>query len=347
MPDEKSTIEKTLAPSQFLVFDSHSHPGLEKKGIKDRPGCLDFWCGDSVVARSMMGTRAALGDPNPFKIIHTAEECPDWSVEKWVEILDACGVEATCLQAIHGISDPYPGNLQGWKWYVSNEYVKKEFIDAFPGRFTAVGGVHARYGKQAAVEMVLSAYECGFPGIKIHTPTSGYPNNPDLYPAYEKCQELGMHVQIHTGVEELPGTRAKYQDPVYIDDIAMDFPKLKILQLHCGVFNNPRIALWNVIKFENVYTDITIPHPTLMHLKYYWDLEHLRFMETLIPDKVFFGTDFPLTLPIYKFMIDYINCLPLTPEFKRKLLGDNFRRFINWKGIKGETQPAATTGSMM
>ena len=62
--------------------------------------------------------------------------------------------------------------------------------------------VHARFGKQAAVEMVISAKECGFPGIKIHPPTIGYPNNPDLYPAYEKCQELGLHVQIHTGVEE-------------------------------------------------------------------------------------------------------------------------------------------------
>jgi len=36
MSEDKSTIEKTLAPSQFSVFDSHSHPGLEKKGIKDR-----------------------------------------------------------------------------------------------------------------------------------------------------------------------------------------------------------------------------------------------------------------------------------------------------------------------
>ena len=171
--------------------------------------------------------------------------------------------------------------------------LKRTFIDAFPGRFTAVGGVHARYGKQAAVEMVISAKENGFPGIKIHPPTIGYPNNPDLYPAYEKCEELGLHVQIHTGVEELPGTRAKYQHPVYVDDVAMDFPKLKILQLHCGVFNNPMMGLWNVMKHDNLYTDITIPHPTLMQFKYYWDMDHMRFLEFFMPDKVFYGTDFP------------------------------------------------------
>jgi predicted TIM-barrel fold metal-dependent hydrolase len=335
MTQDKSTIEKILAPGAFRIFDSHSHPGLEKKGITERPGCLDFWCGDTVVARAMMGARAALGHPNPFNVITKPEECPDWSVKRWVEILDDAGVEATCLQCIHGISDPYPGNPNGWKWYVPNEYVKKEFIDAYPGRFTAVGGVHPRHGKQAAVEMVLSAYECGFPGIKIHTPTSGYPNNPDLYPAYEKCQELGMHVEIHTGVEELPGTRAKYQHPVYVDDVAIDFPGLKILQLHCATMNNPRLALWNVMKFENVYTDITIFHPTTAHVKYFKDLDHVRFMETLMPDKVFFGTDFPLTLPVYKLSIDYIINLPLTEEFKRKLMGENFRKFIDWKGATG------------
>ena len=245
--------------------------------------------------------------------------------------MDSANVEAMCLQCIHGITDPYPGNEKGWKWYVPNEYVKKEFIDAFPGRFTAVGGVHARYGKEAAVEMVISAHECGFPGIKIHPPTIGYPNNPDLYPAYEKCQELGLHVQIHTGVEELPGTRAKYQDPVYVDDVAMDFPNMKILQLHCGVFNNPMMGLWNVMKHDNLYTDITIPHPTLMHFKYYWDLDHMRFIEFFMPDKVFYGTDFPLSLPVYKAMVDNIMNMPLTTEFKHKLMGNNFRKFLNWE----------------
>jgi len=331
LSEEKSTVEKILHQQPFKVFDSHAHPGLEKKDIEKRPGCLDMWVGDWITARSLMGARAVLGDPEPTKIIHTPEECPEFSPETWINIMDGANVEAMCLQCIHGISDPYPGNPEGWKWYVPNEYVKNEFIDAYPGRFVGVGGVHARYGKQAAVEMVLSAHENGFPAIKIHTPTSGYPHNPDLYPAYEKCVELGLHIQVHTGVEEAPGTRAKYQDPLFLDDVAMDFPDLRIIQLHCGVFNNPSIALWNVMKHENLYTDITIPHPTLMHCKYYWDLEHLHFLEFFMPDKVFFGTDFPLTLTVYKLMIDYLMCLPMSQEFKCKLMGDNFRKFINWQ----------------
>jgi len=191
MTEMEGTIEKMMIPKPFKFFDSHAHPGLEKKDIMSRPGCFDMWAGNTVGARSLMGARAFLGDPNPTKIITKPEECPNLTPETFVSFMDSANVEAMCLQCIHGISDPYPGNKDGWKWYVPNEYVKKNFIDAFPGRFTAVGGVHARYGKQAAVEMVISAHECGFPGCKFHTPTAGYPNNPDLYPAYEKMVELG------------------------------------------------------------------------------------------------------------------------------------------------------------
>jgi predicted TIM-barrel fold metal-dependent hydrolase len=329
--DGEGTIERMLLQKPFKFFDSHAHPGLEKKGIAERAGCFDFWRGNTVVARSMMGARSCLGDPNPTTIITKPEECPELTPETFIKYMDENNVEGMCLQCIRGISDPYPGNKEGWNYHVPNEYVKKEFIDAYPGRFTAVGGVHARFGKQAAVEMIISAHECGFPGIKFHPPTSGYPNNPDLYPAYEKMVELGMHLQVHTGQEELPGTRAKYQHPVYLDDVAMDFPDLKILQLHCGLFNNPMQGLWNVMKFDNLYTDITVPHPTLMRFKYYWDLDHMRFLEFFMPDKVFYGTDFPLTMPVYRAMIDNIMTMPLSTEFKHKLMGNNFRKFLNWE----------------
>jgi len=328
-----------LMQKPFRFFDSHGHPGLEKKDIADRPGCLDFWCGNTVVSRSMMGARAFIGDPNPTKIITTPEECPPMTPEVFIKFMDDNNVEGMCLQCIHGITDPCPGYPEGWKWYVPNEYVKKEFIDAFPGRFTAVGGIHARYGSDAAVEMVISAHKNGFPGCKFHTPTAGYPNQKEMYPAYEKMVELGLHLQVHTGVEELPGTRAKYQDPMYLDDVGMDFPDLRILQLHCGVFNNPMQGLWNVMKFDNMFTDITIPHPTLMHFKYYWDLDHMRFLEFFMPDKVFYGTDFPLTLPVYREMIGNIMTMPLSMEFKHKLMGDNFRKFVNWESTAAPQPP--------
>ena len=92
----------------------------------------------------------------PFAVINKAEDCPPLTPEVFVNSMDQANIEGMCLQCIHGVTDPYPGNPDGWKWYVPNEYVKKAFIDAHPGRFTAVGGVHTRYGVEAALDMVQS-----------------------------------------------------------------------------------------------------------------------------------------------------------------------------------------------
>jgi hypothetical protein len=143
-----------------------------------------------------------------------------------------------------------------------------------------------------------------------------------------------------TGLKDLPADAAerplerlarldKARTGESVTEVGADLRRT--MQLHCGVFNNPMMGLWNVMKHDNLYTDITIPHPTLMQFKYYWDMDHLRFLEFFMPDKVFYGTDFPLTLPVYRAMVDNIMNLPLSMEFKHKLMGNNFRKFLDWK----------------
>lgn len=316
------------------VFDSHIHPGWEKKGIADRPGYLRLWLAkEGVTSATQAGLRAALGDPNPFSPITSPEQIPEFGPETWIALMDEAGVEMANLIGMDTLSDP-PHN---WRWHCPMEYIKKEFLDPYPNRFTAVAGVNPKASKTEKVETCVKAKELGFKGVKIHTPTAGYPNDVErCYPIYEKCVELGLHVEIHTGVEEIPGTRAKYQDPVYIDDIAVDFPELRILQLHCGVMNNPRMAIWNVIRHKNVYTDVTVPHPMLMNFKYYNNLDHIKMLEALVPDKVFFGSDAPLILSIYKTAVETIKMLPLSPAFLKKLMYDNAKNFYcgDWRKTK-------------
>lgn len=323
---------KIPAPKMgFRVFDSHTHAGFEKKDIEKRPGCMRLWTArDGVTSQTQMALRIALGDPNPTKPITSVEDIPGFSVETMINIFNDAGVEMALVTGMDTISDP-PYNEY---WHVPMEYVKKEFLDKYPNRYVGTAGVNPKAEKSQKIETVYKAKELGFKGVKIHTPTAGYPNDRErCYPIYEKCVELGLHVEIHTGVEEIPGTRAKYQDPVYIDDVAVDFPDLRILQLHCGGMNNPRMAIWNVIRHPNVYTDITVPHPTLMQFGYYMGLDHIRMLETIVPHKVFFGTDSPLILPIYKTALEYIKLLPLSMQFKKALLFDNAYNFYcgDWR----------------
>ena len=76
--------------------------------------------------------------------------------------------------------------------------------------------------------------------IKIHPPHQLlYPNDyvngvKELEIIYRAAEANGIPIMVHTGTSIFPGARNKYGDPMYVDDVAVDFPKLKILLAHGG-----------------------------------------------------------------------------------------------------------------
>ena len=76
--------------------------------------------------------------------------------------------------------------------------------------------------------------------IKIHPPHQLlYPNDylsgvKELEIIYRAAEANGVPVMFHTGTSVFPGARNKYGDPIHVDDVAVDFPKLKILLAHGG-----------------------------------------------------------------------------------------------------------------
>ena len=66
-----------------------------------------------------------------------------------------------------------------------------------------------------------------------------YPNDylngvKELEIIYRAAEANGIPVMVHTGTSIFPGARNKYGDPIYVDDVAVDFPDLKILLAHGG-----------------------------------------------------------------------------------------------------------------
>ena len=56
---------------------------------------------------------------------------------------------------------------------------------------------------------------------------------------YEKAQELGLPVMVHTGPEPKP-LYSRHCQPVYVDDVAADFPDLTIILAHAGMGHGGR-----------------------------------------------------------------------------------------------------------
>jgi uncharacterized protein len=169
----------------------------------------------------------------------------------------------------------------------------------------------------------LEAYvkEGGVRGLKLHPSYQFfYPNEARLYPLYEKAQELRVPIVFHIGSSIFKGTRLKYCDPIFLDDIAVDFPDLTIVMAHSGR------GFWYDACFflsrlhKNVYMDITGLPPHRL-LTYFPELEKNA-------DKVIFGSDWPTMPKGIEQNIAAIQSLPLNEDALEAILYGNASRIL-------------------
>ncbi|MBU2601685.1 MAG: amidohydrolase family protein [Actinobacteria bacterium] len=123
-------------------------------------------------------------------------------------------------------------------------------------------------------------------GLKFLPPYQHvYPNDPRLYPLYERAEALGLPCTFHTGLSRIPGTRLKFADPLLLDDVAVDFPHLPILLAHAGRGVWYDAAAMLATLHENVYLELSGLPPRNLP-RYFPQLERLV-------GKMIFGSDFP------------------------------------------------------
>ena len=232
------------------------------------------------------------------------------SPKAFLQYLDECGIDRAVL--INYVAPEVIGFRPAVNQFVA-EYVKED-----PKRLIPCGSLHPRHTANilADVEQLLRLQ---IAMIKIHPPHQLlFPNDylngvTELEIIYRAAEANGIPVMIHTGTSIFPGARNKYGDPVYVDDVAVDFPKLKILLAHGGR------PLWMDTAFflarchPNVYLDISgIPPKAL--LQYFPRLEE-------IAHKTLFGTDWPGPgVPDVKKNLDDFRDLPLRKEIQEQIL---------------------------
>ena len=170
-----------------------------------------------------------------------------------------------------------------------NEFVAR-YVKESPKRLIPCGSVHPRHTTNVLADME-QIVRLGIKLIKIHPPHQLlFPNDyvngvKELEIIYRAAEANGIPIMVHTGTSIFPGARNKYGDPMYVDDVAVDFPQLKILLAHGGRPLWMDTAFFLVRRHRNVYLDISgIPPKGL--------LKHFPRLEE-IAHKTLFGTDWP------------------------------------------------------
>lgn len=172
----------------------------------------------------------------------------------------------------------------------------------------------------AAEELERCVLEMGFKGLKLYPTYQGfYANDNMVYPLYAKAQELDIPVMIHTGSSIFKGARLKYGDPLWVDDVAEDFPDLVLIQAHSGRGFWYGRAFLLARLHRNVHMEIAGLPPKKL-LEYFPDLERNA-------DKIIFGSDWP-GLPSIQANIEAVRSLPISEETKAMILGGNVARIL-------------------
>jgi predicted TIM-barrel fold metal-dependent hydrolase len=198
-----------------------------------------------------------------------------------------------------------------------NEWVA-DYVKADPKRLIPCGSVHPRHTKNVLADME-QIVRLGIKLIKIHPPHQLlYPNDylkgmKELEIIYRAAEANGIPIMVHTGTSIFPGARNKFGDPIYVDDVAVDFPDLKILLAHGGRPLWMDSAFFLVRRHKNVYLDISgIPPKAL--LQYFPRLEE-------IAHKTLFGTDWPGPgVPEIARNLADLRALPLSEAAKQLIL---------------------------
>ncbi len=202
--------------------------------------------------------------------------------------------------------------------------VPNEFTAKFAGgsdKLIPFGSIDINSATDTGVQAEHALRDLGCKGLKL-LPSYGYyyPNDPRMCAAYEVAQKNNSIVMFHTGTSLFPKTRVRFSDPLLLDDVAVDFPDLKIVMCHGGRPFWYKESEWMLIRHPNLFIDISGIPPVQLP-RNFPKLE--RFY-----DRFIFGSDWPNIVSI-KSQAEQVQRLPYKAEIIESILWGNAARILN------------------
>lgn len=240
------------------------------------------------------------------------------SPESVLRFLDAEGIERACC--INYVSPDVMGFTREVNDWIAG------FTRAHRDRLLPVGSVNPLHELNVRDE-IRRVLDLGIRMIKIHPPHQLFAPNAhrgelwQLAEVYRECEARGVPVMFHTGTSIFPRARNVFADPMPVDDVAIDFPKLKIILAHAGRPLYGETAFFLARRHPNVHLDVSgIPPKAL-----------LRYVPRLpqIADKVLWGTDWPAPGVVSpRNNVEEFRALGLGEEIERQVLWENAVRLF-------------------
>ena len=316
----------------FFKIDPECHIIGDMSTVEHFPGVQMWWRAIDGIMRPVMQ-----GAPDEYmSMIEPWEMQKSTDPENIIRAMDKYGVDVACLlpesmMDTTGYSSRWCTNGDAWK-----------AVQTHPDRFIINPNISPikKRGVQNAIWEMEYWVDKGAKIFKYYSPEDTYINDPELWPFYKRAEELGIVLCLHAGFSWVPPGNSKYCYPTQIDDVARDFPNLKIVAFHMGY---PYTDAMNMVALghPNVYLCLSLLVPWALTAPYKFAHilgEAIRFVG---PDRIIWGTDSAgygaqigaAAVGLTDFQIPeelqwQYGYLPLSDEDKRKIFGENLGKLL-------------------
>ena len=190
--------------------------------------------------------------------------------------------------------------------------------------FVSIDPHRGQEGVEAARRLIS---EHDVRGFKFHPSLQAFwPDDKLAYPLYEVIAEQELPAVFHTGQTAVGsgqpgggGILLKYSNPLCLDQVAADFPDMPIIMAHPSVpWQDAAISV--ATHKANVYIDLSGWSPK------YFPPQLVRYANSLLQDKVLFGSDYPVITPD-RWLADFEK-LEIKDDVRPLILKDNAVRLL-------------------
>jgi predicted TIM-barrel fold metal-dependent hydrolase len=198
----------------------------------------------------------------------------------------------------------------------------------YPNRFKLLAYLNPMDGMRAVRELERLVREDGANGFRVSPLYNCLPaNDRRYYPLYAKCVELGVPVRIYSTMSYANDRPYDLGHPRHLDDIAIDFPELKIIAALAGwPWIGDMVGLLS--RHPNLYCDTAAHRP-----KYFgkegsgWEM-FLQFGNSRLQDKVMVGLSRYIFNCPFEELIEEYHQLPIKEAVMEKWLYHNAANFF-------------------
>ena len=240
------------------------------------------------------------------------------TMDQYLEKMDIAGVERSLLIAVRAGDIRVPESFE-----IPYSRVH-EICQEHPDRFSGLAGIDPFRGMAGLKELEEAVNNMGFVGAHLYPHWCELPpDHAKYYPYYAKCCELDIPIMMQVGHNLVYSRKRRLPSvgkPIYLDQVAIDFPELKLIGIHIGIpWTDEMISMcW---KHENVFTAGDAYAPK------YWPESFIHYANSYGKNKVMFGTDWPVIDPVRA--VKEIEDLGFRKEAKQLIMRDNALKVFN------------------